>query len=97
MGPTTLNSMTGIATETSKPSQGQGGGQGVIEPIPVPAVRRRVACASARASEALVIGTDSAFTLHLPPFTGRFVAQGPEQNPGKISRVHADGTFDVSM
>ena len=42
---------------------------------PVPAVRRGAACASARAWR-LVIGTDSAFTLQLPSFTGRFVGAG---------------------
>jgi hypothetical protein len=93
---------TAISRATSRPrgsrsraaaGAGPGAGPGVG---PVPAARRGAACASARASRHGT-GTDSALTLQLPSFTGRFRRRGRSKKyPGKISRVHADGTFDVS-
>ena len=63
---------------------------------PVPAARRGAACASARAWRRDT-GTNSALTIQLPSFTGRFRRRGRSKKyPGKISRVHADGTFDVA-
>ena len=96
--PTTLSSMTGISRATSRPraSRSRAAAEAVPGADPVLAVRHGAACASARAWRRDT-GTDSALTLQLPSFTGRFCRRGRSKKyPGKISRVHADGTFDVS-
>ena len=94
----TLHRTTGTSRATSRPraSRSSAAVGAVPGADPVPAARRGAGCASGRAWRRDT-GTDSAFTLQLPSFTGRFRRRGRSKKyPGKISRVHADGTFDVA-
>ena len=71
------SSTTAISRATSRPraSRSRAAAGAVPGADPVPAARRGAACASARAWRRDT-GTDSALTLQLPSFTGRFRRAG---------------------